>query len=98
MDGTSPNGTKPPVNCIDRVVSEVSMPPREPLPTERCFEISGKPNVDVIKEWFIKEGRLNKSDIMTIITNAAKLLRNEDNILYMNSPITGGLILCHAFS
>lgn len=78
----------------DRVVKEVSMPPRLPLPSETCFHPdSGKPNIRAITQWFQQEGRLKMEDLVKIIDLAAAILIEEPNMLEISSPITGLHIL-----
>lgn len=77
-----------------RVVEGVKSPPMHPLAHEKLFDPeTGKPNVLKLKKWFRKEGRLNKDDILTIVSEASAILRKEPNLLSVSSPITGTLEL-----
>lgn len=73
-----------------RVVEGVKPPPMYPLAHDKLFDAeTGKPNVQKLKKWLRKEGRLHKDDIIAIVTEAAAILRQEPNLLSVASPITG---------
>lgn len=73
-----------------RVIDSVKPPPMYPLAHEKLFDAeTGKPNAVKLKKWFRKEGRLYKDDILTLVSQASAILRNEPNLLSVSSPITG---------
>lgn len=49
----------------------------------------GKPNVENLKHHFIKEGRLSYEQAIFIIDGASKILKTEENLLHIESPLTG---------
>ena len=74
----------------DRVVK--SLPPLARFPLRRglLYEKVGNkevPNVDRLRKHFIGEGKLKKTELVELITNVTKILREEPNMLHLKEPI-----------
>ncbi|VDL95954.1 unnamed protein product [Schistocephalus solidus] len=52
------------------------------------FESQGKPNIEILKQHFILEGRLTDDAALKIINDGAALLREERNVLEIEAPVT----------
>mmetsp|Transcript_36968 Transcript_36968/g.59832 ORF Transcript_36968/g.59832 Transcript_36968/m.59832 type:complete len:460 (+) Transcript_36968:150-1529(+) len=63
-------------------------PPAERLATELIFKPDGKPNPEVLKAHFQREGRIKLEDATRIIHMATELYRAEPNLLTIESPVT----------
>lgn len=73
---------------MDRVMKEVVAPPMHPLGKKRLFDKKGMPNLAVLKEHLLKEGRLTIDAASQLINDCMKLLRAEPNMLELRYPIT----------
>jgi serine/threonine-protein phosphatase 2B catalytic subunit len=66
--------------------------PATKVPTDAEFyskKKSGLPDLDFLKQHFLKEGRLTETQAAYILSKASELLRKEPNILEIDSPLTG---------
>lgn len=77
-----------PFPTTERVMKDVPHPPSDFLSSEKCFKDNGLPNVTEIKDWLSREGKLYKKDIILIIQKAVEILKDENNLLKIKSPIT----------
>ena len=46
------------------------------------------PNMEMIKDHLLKEGRLDETAVLTILYQAKQIMADETNIVYTNSPVT----------
>ncbi|KAJ1562278.1 Serine/threonine-protein phosphatase 2B catalytic subunit alpha, partial [Cladochytrium tenue] len=47
-----------------------------------------KPDIDMLKAHFIREGRLSEEQALAIIKNGTELLKQEPNLLDVDAPVT----------
>lgn len=70
-------------------MKDVIAPPMYPLSSSQLFDNkTGKPNLQVLKEHLLKEGRLTYDAAMQLISQATALIRAEPNMLELKYPIT----------
>ena len=77
-----------PLSTTERAVTSVPMLPDKLLTVKEAFDENGKPNIAVIKEHFLKEGRVEDDVAYKIIDDATAILRQENNILEVEAPVT----------
>lgn len=79
--------TTAPSASDDRVVTTISGPPtNRPTPGE-VFSDGGKPNIKMLKNHLSKEGRLSGTAAEKLVLDATTMLRNEPNVLSVDTPI-----------
>jgi len=81
--------SKPPIcSTTDRVVSNISSPPKNLLTIEEVFDaVTGKPKPEVLKEHFEQEGRIDKMAAIKILREGAAILRTEKNLIEVGAPV-----------
>lgn len=69
--------------------SGVQFPISERLKVDDVYERrTGKPRCEVLKEHFIKEGRIDEEAALRIITECTALFRQEKTMLDIEAPVT----------
>lgn len=63
-------------------------PPTQRLTMEEVYKDS-KPNHEVLKQHFLKEGRIEEDVALRIIREGMELLRKEKTMLDIDAPVTG---------
>ncbi|KAI0079208.1 Metallo-dependent phosphatase, partial [Panus rudis PR-1116 ss-1] len=69
-------------------------PPYAHTPSDEDFYVRDprtgitKPNLALLKDHFIHEGRLTESQALFILHEATNVLRSEPNLMHLNGPIT----------
>ncbi len=48
-----------------------------------------KPDISFLKNHFYREGRLSEEHAMYILDKGTELLKVEENVLYIDAPVTG---------
>eukprot|EP01102_Stenamoeba_stenopodia_P013240 TRINITY_DN426_c0_g3_i1.p1 TRINITY_DN426_c0_g3~~TRINITY_DN426_c0_g3_i1.p1 ORF type:complete len:643 (-),score=185.83 TRINITY_DN426_c0_g3_i1:29-1864(-) len=94
-DSPGPSGPPRPIpkpkkaasNVDDRVVKDLPWPERRRLTIEEVFDVHGRPRAELIREHFLKEGRLEKAAALSLITKAASLFSKEPNMLEVEAPL-----------
>ncbi|GMT24541.1 hypothetical protein PFISCL1PPCAC_15838, partial [Pristionchus fissidentatus] len=73
----------------ERVVKSVQFPISERLTADAVYDRrTGKPKTDVLKDHFIKEGRLDEECAVRIIQECSALFRQEKTMLDIEAPVT----------
>lgn len=73
----------------DRMVRSVQFPISERLKSDDVYERrTGKPRSEVLKEHFIKEGRIDEEAALRIIKECTELFKLEKTMLDIEAPVT----------
>ncbi|XGW27300.1 hypothetical protein V3C99_007702 [Haemonchus contortus] len=73
----------------ERVVKSVQYPVSDRLNVEQVFDRrTGKPRHDVLRDYFIKEGRIEEDAAIRIIQECTALFRQEKTMLDIEAPVT----------
>lgn len=73
---------------IDRIVKDVVSPPVLRLLREEILDDEGNIKIDVLKEHFLREGRISYECAVEIMDQGSKVLEKEDNIINLDYPVT----------
>ncbi|KAH7819060.1 putative calcineurin A [Monocercomonoides exilis] len=74
-------------DTISRPCSDVPEPAKDILDHSVLFMAPNKINIPALKEHFVREGRINISDITTIVNMAAQIFRTEPNVLDISGEV-----------
>lgn len=74
--------------ALVRMVPEVVEIPSLPMASEQLFNPGGTINIINLRAHLLKEGRLQKMDILKIVETASSLFAEEPNLLNLRDPIT----------
>lgn len=58
----------------DRLIRFLPPPPHKPLTSDLLFDSEGQPNLDILKNHLLKEGRIHKKDFLRIMERVASIL------------------------
>nr|CAI44590.1 calcineurin-A2-2 [Paramecium tetraurelia] len=74
----------------DRVVKTLKPPPHRPLSNQLMFpdKLKNKPDWRILQDHLSKEGRIAKEDLIKLVTECNKILKNEGNLIYLHDPLT----------
>ena len=77
----------------DRVMKNVPPIARYPLKRDELWQISAKsggrvvPDMDLLRKHLIREGVINKEELMEIINGAIGYMKKEPNVLRLKEPV-----------
>ncbi|KHJ41901.1 hypothetical protein D918_07950 [Trichuris suis] len=75
--------------AVERVMKNVPLPPFQRLKMDEVYDRkTNKPRPDVLKEHFIKEGRIDEHVAMRIIAEGTAFLKQEKTMLDIEAPVT----------
>ena len=73
----------------DRVMKDVRPLVRETISSDKVWhKVDGKtvPNVKVLREYFLGEGKLLKADVIKILSRTTSLMKKEPNVCHLKEP------------
>ena len=71
----------------DRQIKDIPYPETSKLSLIDIFDEKKRPRIDVIREHFLKEGRLEESAALKIITDCSLKLKQEKNLIEVSQPV-----------
>ena len=71
----------------DRVIKEVLPPPHVPLPHNKLFPQKGIPDWKILRAHLIREGKIEKKDILELLFLFKLIIKSEPNIIKVNDPL-----------
>ncbi len=72
----------------DRVMKDILPPPHLPLPHNKLFPKKGVPDWKSLKDFLTREGRIEKTDLLELLSLFKKVIKAEPNILKVQDPVT----------
>ncbi|KAI1733059.1 calcineurin-like phosphoesterase domain-containing protein [Ditylenchus destructor] len=88
-NASAPNTSINSRSTTERVIKSVQFPISERLSAEDVYERrTGKPRSEILKEHFIKEGRIEEEAALRIINECTALFRQEKTMLDIEAPVT----------
>lgn len=72
----------------DRVMKDVLPPPHLPLPHSKLFPKKGIPDWKVLRDHLTREGKIEKSDFLELISLFQAQIKTEPNTLKVQDPVT----------
>jgi len=76
-------------DTVARPVQSVPFPPQHRLTIEEVYDqVTGKINLEVLRQHFIAEGRLSHECARKLISDGTNILSNEPTMLDIDAPIT----------
>jgi len=72
----------------DRVMKDVLPPPHLPLPHNKLFPKKGLPDWKILRDHLTREGVIEKSDLLLLISLFKAQIKTEPNILKIQDPVT----------
>ncbi|XP_065185216.1 serine/threonine-protein phosphatase 2B catalytic subunit-like [Sycon ciliatum] len=76
------------LDTVERAVQSVAAPVATRLCMSDLYDANGKCNTEVLKNHFIREGRIDEEAALHIIKTTTELLRKEDNLIELDAPLT----------
>lgn len=88
-DAEAENGPASPLTTTGRIMPHISSPVAHRLTLADVYdEETGKPRPEVLKQHFIKEGRVEEEVALRIIEEGTELLRSEETMIAVEAPVT----------
>ena len=87
MGGKFSQNTTLQKNTTKRICDHVKAPIRYRIKIEDLFDKNDSPNLPRLKEHLINEGRLSEDLVLKIVDMARKLLKLEQNLINLRSPV-----------
>lgn len=73
----------------DRVVKELQPPPHKSLTKKQLYPKDDNiPNWALLKDFLSREGRLNKVELINILSTVTEILKKEPNLIKVMDPVT----------
>ena len=72
----------------DRVMKDILPPPHLPLPHNKLFPKKGIPDWKTVRDHLTREGRIEKTDFLELISLFKQTIKNEPNIIKVQDPVT----------
>ena len=87
-DSESPKQETEKLDTIERAVDSVPAPAANRLTRAELYDSDGKCDTELLRNHFIREGRLEEDVALHVIKITTELLRKEDNLIELDAPLT----------
>ena len=67
----------------------VAFPQQHLLTAPEVFGPGGVPNLQLLRDHFLGEGRLDNDCLLKIVTEASRVMAKENNVVYVNGLVKG---------